>query len=48
MKSGIVNDPNDWAAEHNEPTYIFGLVGRITTVSMETVRIVDGLAALEL
>lgn len=45
--SGIVNDPNDWAAEHNDPAYIFNLVKRVVRVSVETVRIVKGLPALE-
>ena len=41
--SGIVNDPNDWADEVGNPRYIVDLVGRVTRVAMETVRIVDGL-----
>jgi predicted helicase len=41
--SGIVNDPNDWALEHNDPKYIFNLVLRIITVSLETMKIVKGL-----
>jgi len=41
--SGIVNDPNDWCDEHDDPTYIVDLIKRVTTVSVETVRIVDGL-----
>lgn len=42
--SGIVNDPNDWCDEHNDPTYIVDLIKRITTVSVETIKIVDSLA----
>jgi predicted helicase len=45
--SGIVNDPNDWATEHDDPTYIFNLVKRVVRVSVETVRIVKALPALE-
>ncbi len=45
--SGIVNDPNDWATEHGDPTYIFNLVKRVVRVSVETVRIVKALPALE-
>ncbi|WIB65824.1 type ISP restriction/modification enzyme [Curtobacterium sp. MCBD17_040] len=45
--SGIVNDPNDWGAEHGNPTYIVELIKRIVTVSVETVRIVRGLPALQ-
>ena len=46
--SGIVNDPNDWAAEHGQPRYILDLVKRVTTVSVKTVDIVAGLPALPL
>ena len=35
-ESGITNDPNDWATEHGDPTYILDLVRRIVTVSMKT------------
>jgi predicted helicase len=45
--SGIVNDPNDWAAEHDDPRYIVDLVKRVVSVSMATVEIVDGLPDLE-
>ena len=45
--SGIVNDPNDWALEHNDPEYIFNLVLRIITVSLETMKIVKGLPKLK-
>ncbi len=45
--SGITNDPNDWAAEHGDPAYIFNLVLRIITVSLETVKIVKALPKLE-
>ena len=47
-KSGIVNDPNDWAAEHDDPTYILDLLARIVTVSIETMKLVDGLPSLEI
>ncbi|MEU8901410.1 DEAD/DEAH box helicase [Nocardia sp. NPDC048505] len=43
--SGIVNDPNDWCDEHDDPTYIVDLIKRVTTVAVETVKIVDSLAA---
>jgi len=46
--SGIVNDPNDWAIEHHDPTYIVDLVGRVVTVSMRTLDTVESLPALEL
>lgn len=45
--SGIVNDPNDWAAEHGDPKYIFNLLLRVITVSLETVKIVKALPKLK-
>lgn len=45
--SGIVNDPNAWGDEHGDPRYILDLIKRITTVSVETVRIVNALPGLE-
>ena len=46
--SGIVNDPNDWATEHNDPTYILDLLGRVVTVSMRTLDVIDTLPELDL
>ncbi|MEU8507143.1 DEAD/DEAH box helicase [Streptomyces brevispora] len=43
--SGIVNDPNDWS---NDPRYVIDLLKKIVTVSVETVRIVDALPALDI
>ena len=45
--SGIVNDPNDWAKEHGDPKYIFNLLLRVITVSLETVKIVKSLPKLK-
>ena len=45
-KSGITNDPNDWATEHDNPRYIIDLVKRVTAVSVRTVEIVNGLPYL--
>lgn len=42
--SGIVNDPNDWCDEHDDPTYIVDLIKKVTTVSVETMKIVDSLS----
>ena len=39
-RSGIVSDPN----REDDPQYIVRLIGRIITVSLETVRLVDELA----
>ncbi|OYV73624.1 MAG: hypothetical protein B7Z70_13045 [Acidithiobacillus ferrivorans] len=44
--SGIKNDPNDWCREHDDPEYIFRLVQQVVGVSVETVRIVSGLAEI--
>ncbi|MCC3324659.1 type I restriction enzyme EcoKI subunit R [Gordonia bronchialis] len=41
--SGIVNDPNLWCDEHNDPTYILDLIKKVTTVATETVKIVKDL-----
>jgi predicted helicase len=45
--SGIRNDPNDWAKEHDKPRYILDLLLSIVTVSLETRRIVKGLPGFE-
>jgi len=42
-RSGIINDPN----RGDEPQYIVKLIGKVVTVSLETVKIVKGLPALE-
>ena len=42
--SGIVNDPNDWCDEHDDPTYIVDLIKKVTTVSVETVSLVEKLS----
>ena len=39
--SGIVNDPNDWCKEHNQPRYIVDLIERVVRVSIETMKIVS-------
>lgn len=44
--SGIVNDPNDWSREVEDPRYIIDLLARIVTVSLETMKIVDSLPQL--
>ena len=47
-RSGIVNNPNDWASEHNEPRVILDLIGRLVSVSMQTLDIVDHLPPLRI
>lgn len=44
--SQIVNNPNDWAHEHNEPKYILNLLKSIVTVSIETMKIIKNLPSL--
>jgi len=44
--SGIVNDPNGWSREVEDPRYIIDLLARIVTVSLETMQIVDNLPPL--
>ncbi len=46
-KSGIINDPNDWANEVGNPRYILDLMLSIINVSVQTVEIVEGLPKLE-
>lgn len=45
--SGIVNDPNDWSLENDDPEYILKLLKSIITVSLETITIVKALPRLE-
>jgi predicted helicase len=42
--NGIVNDPNEWS---DDPRYILDLLKRIVTVSVESVKIIDSLPALD-
>lgn len=46
-KSGITNDPNDWAKEHDDEKYIYNLLLRIINVSVQTVEIVKSLQKLK-
>ena len=43
-RSGIVNDPN----RADDPQYIVRLIGKVITVSLETVDIIENLPALEI
>lgn len=43
--SGLINDPNDWCDEHDDPRYIVDLIAKVTTVAVETMRIVDSLGS---
>lgn len=46
--SQITNDPNDWCREHDDPKYIYNLLLRLITVSLETMKIVRTLPKLKL
>lgn len=46
--SKIKNDPNDGWREVGDPRYIIGLYARITTTSLETMKIADALPALDM
>jgi predicted helicase len=41
--SGIVNDPNDWCREIGNERYIVDLIKRIVHLSVESVKIIEGL-----
>ena len=43
-RSGIVNDPN----RADDPQYIVRLIGKVISISLETVEIVAGLPGLEI
>ena len=45
--SGIVNNPNDWATENNDPKYILNLLLSVINISIQTVEIVKGLPEVE-
>lgn len=47
-KSGIVNDTNKWLEEHGDPRYIVDLIKRIVRVSIETMKIINELPALNI
>ena len=46
--SGIVNDFNDYAKEMGDVKYIFKLILRVITVSLETMKIVKSLPKLNI
>lgn len=45
--SGIINNPNDWSLEHDNPRYILDLILSSLTVSLKTLDIVDGLPSVD-
>jgi len=46
-KSGIKNDPNNWADEVGNPRYILDLLLSVINVSVQSVGIVEGLPKIE-
>jgi predicted helicase len=46
-ESGIKNDPNDWAKEHENPRYILDLLLSVIAVSIKTVDVVAGLPKVD-
>ncbi len=46
-ESGIKNDPNDWAKQVNNPSYILDLLLSVINVSVQTVDLVNSLPKLE-
>lgn len=47
QKSGIINNPNDWATEHDKPRYILDLLLSVINVSVQTVDIVNSLPEVD-
>ena len=45
--SGIVNDPNDWCDDVGNPRYLVDLIARVTTVAVETTKLVDSLGGMD-
>jgi predicted helicase len=45
--SGIVNDPNDWCKETGNERYIVDLIKRIVRLSVESVKVIEGLPKVE-
>ena len=46
-KSGITNNPNDWAREHGKSRYILDMLLSVINVSVQTVDIVDALPEVD-
>jgi predicted helicase len=45
--SGIVNDPNAWSREVDDPRYFLDRLARVVTVSVETMAVIDAMPPLE-
>ena len=46
-ESGIVNDPNDWCKEQGNDRYTVDLIKRVVYLSVESVKIIEGLPVVE-
>ena len=46
-ESGIVNDPNDWSRERNQPRYILDMLLSVITLSTRSVELIAALPKLE-
>jgi predicted helicase len=46
--SKIISDPNDWAVEQGDPRYIVDLVGRVVSLSIRTLELMEELPPFEL
>lgn len=46
-KSLIVNDPNDWCREQDNPRYVLDLIGSLVTLSMRTQALISELPAFK-
>ena len=47
-KTGIRNDANDWAREHDNPRYILNVLLGVISLSLKTRQIVSSLPSLSL
>ena len=45
-KSGLRNDGNAWGRERGNERYVLELIGRVVSVSVRTVKILEGLPEL--
>ena len=45
--SGITNDPNDWAIEHDQPRYILDLLLSVINVSLQSLNIIATLPKVD-
>jgi predicted helicase len=46
-ESGIVNDPNDWSREHDQPHYILNLLLSVIAISIQTTHLIKTLPPIK-